>query len=152
MVWTRRYSRSCSLISRAKVVLRAPNPKPGLLSVTWVTEFKHACRSCMHFHAWLTVQELSHCMHIFMPEACMHSSCMHENACKCANLLACGMHASCMHCMHVACMPACMIHACSAGMHSLEGLGSQLTSTTTPNFLQTKHQLAIYTPLKSINT
>ena len=43
----------------------------------------------------------------------MHSSCMHENACKCANLLACGMHA--------ACMPACMIHACSAGMHSLEG-------------------------------
>ena len=47
----------------------------------------------------------------------MHSSCMHENACKCANLLACLMHASCMHCMHV----ACMIHARSAGMHSLEG-------------------------------
>ena len=23
--------------------------------------------------------------------------------------------------MHAACMPACMIHACSAGMHSLEG-------------------------------
>ena len=52
----------------------------------------------------------------------MHSSCMHENACKCANLLACLMHALHACGMHAACMPACMIHACSAGMHSLEGL------------------------------
>ena len=47
----------------------------------------------------------------------MHCSCMHENACKCANLLACRMHA-----LHARGMHACMIHACSAGMHSLEGL------------------------------
>ena len=51
----------------------------------------------------------------------MHSSYMHENACKCANLLACLMHALHARGMHAACMPACMIHACSAGMHSLEG-------------------------------
>ena len=74
------------------------------------------------------------CMHIFMPEACMHSSCMHENACKCANLLACRMHASCMHCMHVACMPACMIHACSAGMHSLEGRSVLTTFSRLQNY------------------
>ena len=63
---------------------------------------------------------VTNCMHIFMPQACMHSSCMHENACKCANLLACLMHE-----LHAACMPACMIHPCSAGMHSLEGLYSE---------------------------
>ena len=100
-VWTRRYSRSWSLISRARVVLRAP--KPGLLSVTWVTEFKHACRSCMHFHAWLTVQELSH--------ACMSSCLMH--ACM-------KMHANVPICLHASCMPhactACTWHACS--MHA----------------------------------
>ena len=63
---------------------------------------------------------VTNCMHIFMPQACMHSSCMHENACKCANSLACLMHE-----LHAACMPACMIHPCSAGMHSLEGLYSE---------------------------
>ena len=73
------------------------------------------------FSCMINCSRIVTCMHIFMPEACMHSSCMHENACNCANLLACLMHASCMHCMHAACMPACMIHACSAGMHSLEG-------------------------------
>ena len=31
------------------------------------------------------------------------------------------MHALHARGMHAACMPACMIHACSAGMHSLEG-------------------------------
>ena len=56
----------------------------------------------------------------------MHSSCMHENACKCANLLAC--------LMHVACMPACMIHACSAGMHSLEGL-PHIHLTSLPSYI-----------------
>ena len=58
----------------------------------------------------------------------MHSSCMHENACKCANLLACLMHALHACGMHAACMPACMIHACSAGMHSLEGISGGLPS------------------------
>ena len=31
------------------------------------------------------------------------------------------MHALHARGMHAACMPACMIHSCSAGMHSLEG-------------------------------
>ena len=44
-----------------------------------------------------------------------------------ANVPIC-LHASCMHCMHVACMPACMIHACSAGMHSLEGNSHEWSS------------------------
>ena len=60
-----------------------------------------------------------------MPEACMHSSCMQENACKCANLLAFLMHA-----LHACGMPACMIHACSAGMHSLEGIEVILKNIT----------------------
>ena len=53
---------------------------------------------------------------------------MHENACKCANLLACLMHALHACGMHAACMPACMIHACSAGMHSLEGNSHEWSS------------------------
>ena len=56
----------------------------------------------------------------------MHSSCMHENACKCANLLACLMHALHACGMHA----ACMIHACSAGMQSLEGITGDIIFCT----------------------
>ena len=44
------------------------------------------------------------------------------------------MHALHARGMHAACMPACMIHACSAGMHSLEGIGESLKrkEQTTP--------------------
>ena len=66
----------------------------------------------------------------------MHSSCMHENACNCANLLACLMHALHACGMHAACMPACMIHACSAGMHSLEGSNSLSPQTSVKLFAQ----------------
>ena len=76
----------------------------------------HARTSCMHFE--LIIEQVSVLiqypayMHHFMPAAGT-SLCMHENACKSANLHGCIMHASCMQ------HPCC---ACSAGMHSLEGI------------------------------
>ena len=89
---------------------------------------KHACTSCMHFELIIDqVSVLYNPLHACIISCLQQalSLCMHENACKSANLHACIMHASCMQCLHDPLMQhaccACMIHACSAGMHSLEG-------------------------------
>ena len=76
---------------------------------------KHACTSCMHFELTSLSANTIPCMHASFHACSRHSL----NACM-------KMHAKVLICMAASCMPhaccACIIDACSAGMHSLEGI------------------------------
>ena len=78
----------------------------------------------MHDQLFNCVNPLHACIFSCLQHACIFSCllhalslCMHENACKRANLHACLMHASCLQCMHVSCMP-CMHDSCMQCRHA----------------------------------